>query len=173
MLLGAPQVRPRRRVHRYGPSPDRPGLPHHVLRRRVPRQRHRRVDGVRAGRVLGGGRRRHVEPEGPVPQAGAEALQHRRDDGHAAGAGAGGVDLRGDEHAAADHAGALGVDAPRHPPAAAALRRAERDVRGAVRRVVRPVQAGAEHRQGVAPPVRPARLERRVRAVRLRRRRVQ
>lgn len=54
--------------------------------------------------------------------------------------------MRGDEQAPAGHcAGELGVDAPRDP-AAGGLRRPER-----VRRVVRPVQAGAAHGEVSAP----------------------
>jgi hypothetical protein len=54
--------------------------------------------------------------------------------------------VRGDEQAPAGHcAGELGVDAPRDP-AAGGLRRPER-----VRRVVRPVQAGAAHGEVSAP----------------------
>ena len=149
---GALQVWPGHGVRRYSPSTERAGLPHRVLHRAVPRERHRHVDRVRAACVLGGGRDGHVELEGPVGQAGRRALEDGHQDGQAA-AGAG----RGDEHAAADHAaGAVGVDAP-GDPAAGALRRPERQVRGAVRWVVRPEQGGAEHGQLRAPLERPRR----------------
>jgi len=142
-------------VRRYLPAAERAGLPHRVLPRGVPRERHRHVDGVRAGRVLGDGRHGHVELDGPVGQGGRRGLQVGHQDGHRAAVAV----QPGDEHAAAGHAaGPLRVDAP-GDPAAGALRRPEREVGGAVRRVVRPVQAGAEHGQVGAPLERPSRLE--------------
>ena len=143
-------------MRRDPPAAERPSLPHRVLHRAVPRQRHRRVDGVRAAGVLRGRANGHGEPEGVVGQAGdGGALQVGHQDGHRAVA----AGLGGDEHAAADHAAAAsGVDAP-GDPAAGVRRRAESHVGGAVRRVVRPVQAGAEHREGGAPLERPIRGE--------------
>jgi hypothetical protein len=161
---GALNVRARNRVRRYPSVVERAGLPHGVLRRAVPRQRDGGEDGVRAARVLGGGRADHVELEVAGRQAGRRVRQVGLQDGGRAAAV-----LGGDEDAAAGHfAGALGVDAP-GDPAVGARRRAERDVGGAVLLVVRVVQAGAEHRQAVAEAEGPAVAERPGRAV-LRRR---
>lgn len=153
-----------RRVLADVPGAPWPGLPHGVLRRGVVGQRDGGEDGVHAVGVVGGRRGQHVEAEAAVGQARAGALQHCHEDGHGAAAV-----LRGDEHAAAGHGGAPGVDPP-GDPAAALLRGAERDVRRAVLGVVRPVQAGAEHRQRVALQERPPVLERRGQALLLPRR---
>src|SRR5438552_2046710 len=83
------------------------------------------------------------ELEVPRCQAERRALQIGLEDGHHANTGS---VLRSDEDAAAGHR----VDAP-SDPAAGALRRPEREVDRPVRRVVRPGQAGTEHRQGGAP----------------------
>lgn len=56
-VLGAPQVRRGRAARRDFPA---------TVHRAVPRQRHRRVDGVRAARVLGGRPSGHGDPEGVV-----------------------------------------------------------------------------------------------------------
>ena len=162
--LGARQVRRRRRVRLYVPAAERPGLPHRVLLGGVPGQRDGGEDGVGAAGVVDGGRARHAELERRGLQVGRRGAVQV---GHEDGRGAAAV-LRGDEDAAAGHAEAAGVDAPADP-AVGARARAERDVGGAVLRVVRPVQAGAERGHAVAPPEGPAAAERRGQAV-LRRR---
>lgn len=134
-------------------------LPHRVLRRPVPRQLHRRVDGVvPAGAGVLCLPAVHREGQILVPDVARRDVVGAELGGDHGGGAGGGV-REGEEGVGADHSLAGGVDGPRHP-SGGALQRAVGDVEGAVRRVEGPEQSGVEVRKPSAGAVAPAAGER-------------